>query len=464
MFEYINHVDDTICSLITTPGISGVSVIRISGSNAEQILRKISFNLPKVLNGHKCYFTKLIEPTTGSLLDEVLITFFEKGKSFTGDEVIEISCHGGNLIWKKILDLLINLGCRLANKGEFTFRAFFNGKIDLIQAEAIHNAIKSDSEKMHEISVSQLSGKLSLEIEEHESNIISILANLEASIDFSTEDINPASYSELVVGVSNSLDFFKILLASFSVGSKVKNGNKIIILGPPNVGKSSLFNALLNKERSIVTEIPGTTRDLVSAELNTSGGYILELLDTAGLRSTDDLVEKLGISKASDALQFSDLVILVFSAQDISEESFNYFFKILNLKKQKVLVVLNKVDLLPSEYEPPKFLLDYETSGVVLTSTVEKKNINSLKNKINETIEFSAEITNSAIMERRQADLIDNIVSGLESAQKMLKKEESPDIVSQEIQVVLSKIQMLLGKVYDDQIVDKIFSKFCLGK
>lgn len=460
MTDYINLVEDTICSLITPPGIAGISVLRVSGSKSVEMVRKLSDKLPNHLVSHTCHFVRLISPTTKLYIDEVVISYFAKGKSFTGDETIEISCHGGNLVWKTILNELTSLGCRLAQRGEFSFRAFYNGKIDLIQAEAIQSLIESNSESAKNISLSQLGGNLSDQLLQKEKILIHILANLEASIDFSTEDIDPYPYSEMMQDLGPVTQFFGELFSSYRLGKKVVEGLKVIVCGPPNVGKSSLFNKLIGEERSIVTDIKGTTRDLVNYDLRLSDGNFIELQDSAGIRETDELVEGLGIQKTKSAILKSDIVFYVVDASEIDLDFVN---SIKIYPEQKAFLIFNKVDLLAGPIDSTPFA-NKGFSEVVQVSAKTSVGIDKIKKLAQQHIEINQNNANRTIVQRRHFELVEAIKSSLSQAEKMLKKQESPDIVSQEIQVALLKLHNLLGKSYDDQIVDSIFKQFCLGK
>ncbi|WP_374031624.1 tRNA uridine-5-carboxymethylaminomethyl(34) synthesis GTPase MnmE [Bdellovibrio bacteriovorus] len=333
---------DTICAISTPHGVGGISVIRVSGPQTLNIVSKICPFLPAHPESHKVYFGNLKNSQSGDEIDEVLATYFKEGRSFTGEEVIEISCHGSPLICQSILNQLVNLGARPADRGEFTFRAFMNGKLDLVQAESVLSLIESQSQQAAKLALRQLKGTLSHKLEEIEDDMTWILAHAEASIDFSTEGIEVIEENVIQVRLKKIEAGLKELVATFKVGRLLKDGFRIVLTGLPNVGKSSLLNLFLEDERAIVTDIPGTTRDVIHGD-TTFEGVKFTFVDTAGLRDeATDLVERIGIQKSYEAQNESDVVFFVY---DIEKGLGAEELQILeSLDPAKTYILANKTD------------------------------------------------------------------------------------------------------------------------
>ncbi|HEY8270443.1 MAG TPA: tRNA uridine-5-carboxymethylaminomethyl(34) synthesis GTPase MnmE, partial [Pseudobdellovibrionaceae bacterium] len=343
----------TICAVSTPHGVGGISVIRISGPNSLEVTRKIAKFLPQKIESHKIYFGTLQDFQSRENVDEVLVAYFQKGHSFTGEEVVEISCHGNPQICQNILNLLITGGARSADKGEFTYRAFMNGKVDLVQAESILALIESQSEKAQKLALRQLKGQLSQKLERIEDQLTWLMAHIEAGIDFSTEGLDLVDteiIKEKLVEIETSL---KSLVNSYKAGRILKDGVRIALVGSPNVGKSSLLNLLLEEDRAIVTAIAGTTRDVISGDTKYDG-LKLTFLDTAGIRNhTSDIVEQIGIQKSREAYADADVVLFVFDlsvgVQPQDEELLRH------LSKTNLFVIGNKLDQINNPTETPGF-------------------------------------------------------------------------------------------------------------
>lgn len=461
---YLDLVDDTICAPITAPGRSGIAVIRVCGDKALSATKKIAPYLPKAVESHRVYFGH-IKGADGQVVDEALITYFEKGRSFTGDETTEISCHGGLFNANQVLRLLNELGVRTAEPGEFSFRAFYNGKIDLVQAEAIRSLIDSRNEVSRNQSIQQLTGLLSNHYQLLEDQLTQLLAQLEASIDFSTEDITPYSDEKLQSSVYNMVEQVQALLDSYKKGQLVSEGLKVGIVGPANAGKSSLYNFLVQKDQAIVTDIEGTTRDTLTSTLY-EFGQPLTVTDTAGLRDSTDKVESLGIEKSLSIIENSDVLLYVIDINDL--EKLNDQLVIQN--SHKTYLVLNKLDTLNPTTQVDT-LVDSLSSQMtiqkdrILTVSLKKSlNLQLVKNLLNEESLLDIESSETLVTQHRHSQSLSNVLKYLLEAKEILETTKDLDIVATLAQESLMEVFSLLGKEYDDEVMDRVFKEFCLGK
>ncbi len=461
-----NRSDQTICAISTPPGHGGISVIRVSGSQALEITKKIAPGLQKKNPvSHGAYYAK-IRDTENEIVDEAVVTYFATGKSFTGEEVTEISCHGSEYISEKILDLLIDAGAVLAEKGEFTFRAFMNNKIDLIQAESVLSLIESQSQASARVALRQLQGLVSEKFEKLENDLTWCLAHIEASIDFSTEGIdvvNPAVLIEKLKLIQQNLEK---LVHSYRSGRLIKDGIKAVLLGEPNVGKSSLLNLFSEDEKAIVTEVAGTTRDVIHAT-TLFEGLRMTLSDTAGLRETADIVEKIGVDRSYREAQKADLVLYV---MDLNQPNWGTAQLQISQLKTPFLVLLNKSDLIsPSrQIEVRKNLQSLEPTlpqeDVIFTSQLDPQSrhrvLDTVKRKIGNLNVLEEAILTSA----RQYEMSSYALEMLKTSLLELEKNMGAEFVAMYLKESLLAIQRILGHVFDDQIMDRVFKEFCLGK
>jgi len=470
---------DTICARTTPPGIGGVSVVRLSGLNSLSLIKKLQNNLPENLESHRVYYGFLkdqnLEP-----IDEVLTSYFEAGRSFTGEDVVEISCHGSPYIVEKILKVLIFFGARMAEPGEFTFRAFMNGRIDLLQAESIYALIHSQNKSAVDLALRNLKGVLSDEVHRIEDDVTWCLAHIESNIDFTSEGLDLLPRDLILNKLKNSNLVISKLIQSFTYGRICNEGLNITIIGEPNVGKSTLFNLLLEEEKAIVTEIPGTTRDLLEYKIIYQG-LLFNFLDTAGLRTeTKDKIEKLGIEKTRKKIVESEFLILVLdvSKPDLTPEEVQ-LLQVLDPKK--CLIIFNKSDIVKnSEYFN-------RTCSKISSELSVKFNSNEIKQFISKNIlQISAQNVDSraivldkihsfvfdlgrdneglAIFNSRQYEYLKRAEDLIFESIELFKTNVGEEILAIPLKSALLEIQKMHGTYYEDQILDRVFKEFCIGK
>lgn len=470
---------DTICAISTPPGIGGIHVIRISGSNSLKILRKCAPFLPEKIESHRVYFGTMIwNQDLSDQIDEVLVTFFRNGHSFTGEETLEISCHGSPFIAGRIVKALLFCGARLADRGEFTYRAFLNGKLDLVQAESVLSLIESESQKASEIALKQLKGGLSVQLREVETSIVALLARLEISIDFTAEDVEIISSKEIQERVSGIIAPIEKLLQSFKIGHKIQSGFEVVLVGEPNVGKSSLLNKVLEEERAIVTDIPGTTRDLIQEQVLVKGIKVT-LIDSAGIRETSDIVEKIGVNRTREAIEKADLVLAIF---DCKNPRFEELIRELPADLKKVVFVGNKVDLIsPNEQEKlendlQKLLLEldkfqntavlevFARENCIFVSTLSPQTQGRLINLIESHLDTGSFGDEAVLSQARHFENLQRASECFKRASILAEEKASPEFLALEVKDGLIRVQEVLGERFDDQILDRVFSEFCIGK
>lgn len=463
---YVDLIDDTICALITAPGPAGVSVIRLSGSSSYSIAKKTCSFLPENPESHRVYFGTLKDQTQQPI-DEVLVTCFEKGRSFTGDESIEISCHGGYLTSNRILAELLSLGTRAAERGEFSFRAFYNGKLDLVQAESVLSIIESQSETARSLALRQLKGRLSSIYIDIENQMLNVLAQLEASIDFSTEDIEPHGIEAIVTSINQCNESIQRLLNSYKQGKVLQDGFRLLILGPPNAGKSSLYNALLGEEKAIVTDIAGTTRDLLESSTSEFGRSI-HIVDSAGIRETEDQVEKIGVQRSLDSVDNADALFFICDIRNISQTDFSPLIPYL----EKAHILLNKVDTLegiqPSHEEYSRVINEKLSSqnfdSIHLVSIKKNEGLQEVRVKLELVSQMDMGVDDHLITQYRHYEYLNKAYSSMQKAAGVLSEGSNYDLSALDIQQALQHVYAIIGKEYDEQVLDRVFSQFCIGK
>ena len=454
----------TIASISTAPGIGGIGIIRMSGEKTFEILGKIfKAKTPQKIEEIKGYTIKyghIVEDD--EIIDEVLVSYFKAPKSYTTENMCEINSHGGNVIVKKILELCLKNGAELAEPGEFTKRAFLNGRIDLAQAESVIDVINAKSDKEAKSGIKQLEGYLSKEIKKIKQEILDVLVNIEVTIDYpeyDTPEVQENEMRKMLESVDNNLDKLE---KSFDNGKIIKEGIKTAIIGKPNAGKSSLLNAILKEERAIVTDIAGTTRDTIE-EFITINGIPLKLVDTAGIRSASDEVEKIGIEKSIKQAEEADLIIAIFdSSKELTQED----LEILDLiKYKKSIILLNKTDLSAIITEQDERLTAV-TQNILKISALNKTGIEELYEKISEMFNLN-EINldnNILITNVRHKNIISKAIENVKKANEALDMNMPIYIITIYIKDILEDLGEITGEVVTDDIINEIFSKFCLGK
>ncbi len=464
---------DSIVALATPSGAGAIAVIRISGEDAITIGSKIFQSIKgKDITKQKSHTLHLGHIKDGDkILDEVLLSIFKGTNSYTGENTVEISCHGSVFIQQQIIQLLLRNGCRMANPGEFTLRAFLNGKMDLSQAEAVADLISSDNEASHQIAMQQMRGGFSNEIAQLRQELLNFASLIELELDFAEEDVafaDRTQFRELL----NRIEFvLKRLIDSFAVGNVIKNGIPVAIVGEPNVGKSTLLNALLNEERAIVSEIAGTTRDTIEDEL-VIGGIGFRFIDTAGIRETKDVVESIGIRKTFEKIEQAQVVLYLSESQKSKVESDEYLVEIEKVKNKyplkPIIAVINKVDLLSDadvlNIKKQLSPFDFQLSTIFI-SAKENIGIEDLKNQLLSFVNTGALRNNETIVTNTRH--YDSLLKALEEIQKVnygLQTNLPSDLMAIDIREALYHFGMITGEVTNDELLGNIFANFCIGK
>ena len=450
-------MEDTICAISTAPGIGAVSIIRISGKDSINIVSKIFSNKKiRKSTGNRIFYGFIMNKK--EKIDEVLVTFMKSPKTYTKEDVVEINCHGGLITTKRILELLLTNGCRLAEPGEFTKRAFLNGRIDLVQAEAVQDLINSKTESERKMFINQIDGKVSKKISDLRNKILSLMANIEVNIDFPEyEDAIEVTNEILKPELKKVKDEILDILKDSKNGKIIKEGIDVSILGKPNVGKSSILNALLKEEKAIVTDIAGTTRDIIEGTISLNG-YLLNLKDTAGLRKTKNIVEKIGVNRSLETISNSDLLIYVLNNnEEVTKED----LKVIKENKDKTIVFINKTDL-----ESKLSIEKLKDFNIVKGNTIEQKGLEELKNKIIEMFNLEKIETKdlSYLSNAREISELDNAYKYILEVEKGIKNNASIDMLEIDLRNCWNSLGSIIGEVYQDELLDELFSKFCLGK
>jgi len=446
---------DTICALATPNGIGAIGVIRLSGDKSFDIVSQVFSKSLINVDSHTTHFGT-ISNIEGKLIDEVLVTVFKNGRSFTGEESVEISCHGSSFILQKVIAALIEQGCRMASPGEFTQRAFLNGKLDLSQAEAVADLIASSSRSAHDIALKQLRGNFSTELKELREKLINFASLVELELDFAEEDVEFADRTQLNELVTNVLAYVRRLAQSFELGNAIKNGVPVAIVGAPNTGKSTLLNQLLGEDRAIVSDIEGTTRDVIEEVLNIDG-IAFRLIDTAGIRDGAEEIEAMGIERSKEKIDQAKIVLcLADGSQSTSVQEVSNWVKELQTQypMKKVTSVINKIDLSQSNTE----------EGIKI-SAKNGDHIDALKNWLVESVHGDFDMANETIVSNaRHHEALVKTEESLVKAKEGLDNGITGDFVAMDIRQAMFHLGSITGDISTDDLLGNIFSKFCIGK
>ncbi|MEF9918114.1 MAG: tRNA uridine-5-carboxymethylaminomethyl(34) synthesis GTPase MnmE [Eubacterium sp.] len=456
MKDYLLN-EDTIAAIATGIGGAGIGIIRVSGPEATSVVNGLFKNrVGKTIaeaETHQLLYGNIFDPITGHDIDEVLVSKMKGPFSYTAEDVVEINCHGGIVSLKKILDVVLRAGARLAEPGEFTKRAFLNGRLDLTQAEAVMDIISAKTEKSLEYSVNQLEGKLSQKLNVIDADLIDVMANIEANIDYPEYEIEEASTAYLVTNIKKALGGIGVLLDASETGKIYREGITTAILGEPNVGKSSLLNTLLMENKAIVTEIPGTTRDVIEEYINISG-IPFKIIDTAGIRETENLVEQIGVEKSRQLLKNTNLVLFMTDLSRPLSKAEETLIE--ELKHRKTIFIANKTDSITREIP----------EGWLPMSLKSDEGITELRTKMVElvmggTVDQEADYI---VSNTRHIHLLEEAQGALNNALETIKMDLPLELISIDIKEALEHLREITGRSVGIDIIDRIFQKFCIGK
>ena len=458
MISRISDWDDTIVALATPPGIGAIGVIRISGKKTFNIINGL-FPSKNLLNPKTHTLHVGLLKNENEILDEVVISLFKNPASYTGEDIIEISCHGSHFIQQKIIETVIAKGARMAKPGEFTQRAFLNGKLDLTQAEAVADIIASNTEASKNAAIKNMRGGFSTSLKTLREELIKFSALIELELDFSQEDVEFADRTELKKLIAGIQSQTQNLIQSFSLGNVIKNGVQVAIVGKPNAGKSTLLNVLLNEERSIVSDIAGTTRDTVEEIVNIDG-ILFRLIDTAGIRHhTHDVIEQMGVQRSLQKMQQADVVIYLFDVNEITADELAVAGQNLKKEKQHYILVGNKMDELKSKLLKK---ISYET---IFISAKAQQGIAALKTRLKDLVVKEDVNTESVIVTNaRHVEALQKLSSSLQDVLLGLNENKSGDLIALDIRESLHYLGLITGEITTEDQLDFIFSKFCIGK
>lgn len=478
-------MEDTIAAVATAYGEGGIGIIRISGENALEVLNRVFVPMKKTKRKNEDAFMSeavditlntpivnrrltyghIVDYNEDKIIDEVLAVYMKAPYTYTTEDVVEINCHGSIVSLRKVLELVLKSGARMAEPGEFTKRAFLNGRLDLTQAEAVIDLIKAKSDKTFDVALEQLDGSLSARIKEIRALLMDELVNITVNLDYPDEDIEVIVYEKLSDNLSQIGDMIQKLIDSADTGRIIKEGFKIAIVGKPNVGKSSLMNALLKETRAIVTDIPGTTRDTIVEDINIKG-IPVKLIDTAGIHETEDTVEKIGIEKSKESFNQADLVVLIVDgSQGITGEDMNI---IETVENRKALVLINKTDLgmVMSDSDIAKLKDKMPNAVFIKTAVKDSKGLDEIEYEI-ERLVYNGEIKQSGsifVTNVRHSNLLVSAKSSLDDAINMVHLGEALEFIEIDVKRCWELLGEIIGETVGDSIIDEVFARFCLGK
>lgn len=463
--QYTNYdLQDTIVALATPHGVGAIGVIRLSGKEAINIANAVFSGKDLTEQASHTIHFGTVKNDDRQIIDEVLMSLFVAPKSYTKENVVEVSCHGSNYIIQQLIQLFIDKGARMAQPGEFTLRAFLNGQMDLSQAEAVADLIASNSASAHAIAMQQMRGGFSNEIQKLRQELLDFASLIELELDFSEEDVEFADRSELKALVIKIQSLIKSLIDSFKLGNVIKKGVNTVIAGRPNAGKSTLLNALLQEERAIVSDIAGTTRDTIEEVLNIQG-IEFRLIDTAGIRDAQDQIEAVGVQKTMEKVQQSAILVYVFDAIKLPPEEVQKDLKALQEPNQAILLVPNKMDLNPY-LRPDEYVSDLvPAKNIVTTSALNNMNIPYLKEKLYQTvITEQINLDNPIVSNTRHLEALQNAHQSLTEVLNSMEMGITSDFVAMDIRRALYFLGEIVGEVSTDDLLGNIFANFCIGK
>jgi tRNA modification GTPase len=465
--ERKNQNTDTICAISTAAGRGAIAMIRISGPKAINVTEKLFDPATSGIKlseqkGYTLHYGNLSEKD--ELIDQVIVSLFRAPHSYTSENVVEISCHGSPYVQQRIMEVLIGQGIRVAEPGEFTLRAFMNGRMDLSQAEAVADLIASSSKASHQLALNQMRGGFSKKIEELRQQLVDFAALIELELDFSEEDVEFANRDQLNELLEDLKTELKSLIESFRMGNVLKHGIPVAIVGKPNVGKSTLLNALLNEERSIVSEIPGTTRDSIEDVISIHG-VAFRFIDTAGLRDTTDTIEGFGIERTHQKMEQAAIILYLFDLNEFSVVELNETIEDLNEKygdqDKRIILIGNKTDMLVEIPHDFNELVEHET---IFVSAKQKENINLIIDSLLRSVEHGAIDSDTMVSNARHLQALQEALKAVETVEEGFIIRLSSDLVAVDIRMALHHLGTITGKVTTDEILGSIFGKFCIGK
>ena len=453
-------MNDTICAISTSQGVGAIAIIRISGEEAISIVNSIfkGSDLSKV-NSHTINYGHILDKD--EIIDEVLVSVMKSPRTFTKEDIVEINTHGGIAPTNRVLELLLEKGCRLAEPGEFTKRAFLNGRIDLLEAEAIMDMIEAKTETQRKMATNQIEGKTSTLINELRDDMIQIISNINVNIDYPEyDDVDIITNDILIPKINNLKEKIKKILKESENGKIIKNGINTSIIGKPNVGKSSLLNTLLQEDKAIVTNIAGTTRDIVEGQISING-ILLNMIDTAGIRETEDIIEAKGVEKSLKIMQESDLILFMLNNnEEITKESLDLIKKISN---KKYLIIINKMDL---EKKIDIKDLNIDKDKIIELSIINNQGIDELKEKIQELFNLNELETKDPtyLSNARSISILKRCFKRIEDIEKSIENQMPIDMIELDIKNIWEELGKINGSSYEEELLDEMFSRFCLGK
>ena len=454
-------MNDTICAIATSQGVGAIAIIRVSGEDSKKIVNKIfkGKNLEEA-KSHSINYGHIVDENN-NVVDEVLVSVMDAPRTYTAEDSVEINTHGGIAPTNKVLELLLENGCRLAEPGEFTKRAYLNGRIDLLEAEAVMDMIEAKTDMQRNLAINQIDGKVSNLINDIRDDMVQIISNINVNIDYPEyDDVDIITNDLLIPKVNNLKEKIEKILKESKNGKIIKDGINTAIVGRPNAGKSSLLNALLDEDKAIVTDIAGTTRDIVEGQISING-IILNMIDTAGIRETTDLIESIGVEKSKKVINEAELVLLVLNNNEEITEDIKEIIK--TIKNKNYIVILNKIDL---DNKINLDNLDIEQDKVIRLSIINNEGIDDLKNKIIEMFNLNKleKQDPTYLSNSRNISILKNCYKRIQDIEEAINNNQTLDIIEMDIKSIWEELGKINGTTYEEELLDEMFKRFCLGK